>query len=102
MGFIADYICGDKCVGNLCRCGNETISVLYDDDPFYCCIPNNESCDEFNDNNIVTCQNGQKKSFENFCEDQGQCPTSRSGFVAFKSDCTSNHDCPASSYSSIC
>ena len=97
MYFITDNICGDKCTRITCKCGNETLSPRKYD-PYYCCIPKNESCDE--NQGIGNCQSGQKKLFENFCEDQGQCPISWHGYVSIKSNCTSNHDCPVSSFSS--
>ena len=78
-----------------CKCGNETFSY---DDSYYCCIPKNESCDY--NQGIGNCKTGQKRSFENFCEDQSQCPISYYGYVAFKSNCSSNHDCPVSTFSS--
>ena len=95
--FITDYICGDKCAVVECKCGNETFSPQ-DHNPYYCCIPKNESCEE--NHGIGNCQTGQKKSSENFCEHQGECPISQSAYVAIKSNCTSNHDCPVSSFSS--
>ena len=98
MYSITDQICGDKCSGQECKCGDETISHSFTHDPYYCCISKNESCEE--NQGIGSCQGGHKKSLENFCEDQGQCPVSKTGFVAITSDCSSNHDCPASSYSS--
>ena len=100
MYFITDRICGDKCAGVECKCGNETFSG-HDSDPYYCCIPKNESCEG---NQVIgNCETGQKKFFENFCEDQGQCPISKEGYVAITSNCTFNHDCPASLLSSrIC
>ena len=100
MYCISDQICGDKCAAYECKCGNETFSSV-DYDPYYCCIPKNESCEE--NQKIGICQAGQMKSIQHFCQDQGQCPIATEGYVALTSNCSSNHDCPSSSLSSrIC
>ena len=98
MYSVIDKICGDICSGHECKCGDETISTIHPSDPYYCCISKNESCEENQGNG--SCRGGRKKYFENFCEDQGQCPVSNTGFVAITSNCSSNHDCPASYFSS--